>query len=402
MTTDKALTERIVESAVVTLDTNIMFSPDPKSIVSQEFEEFLNESTEKSQLLIQVPELVVKEIIQHKVRLCRNAVDGIGNKLRCIFDCSDKRYKCPASVAQLERAVDKKVRKWFIKNRIDVIPTPHDKISTEEIERYALRNLPPFQDYSDKSQKGDKGIKDYLILKTVLKIKDGASGRRFVFLCNDSRLIVAFERELGKDENVESFKNLNEYQNLIALKYEKYSDKFVKSVVKAAAKKFYDFEKKTGLLVDSYVLNKIKKDFSSEMSTPGSVPLDLIALVTRPFEPINDGKFTLSPPKYTGKVDKLFQFLSQLHFTKRFVRQTEQPLGLPQRDERELQIVFDVHWNANISKDGRFKKKILGPINISSKSSSRISPPIIPPLKSFLGPLPLQPPFTYSPPSEEE
>jgi len=344
-----------LEKAFVIFDTNIAYSENLEHIVNKKFESFLSDSELKSKNKIYIPNVVMQELIHQRYAECQKKIGEIDNRLLSIQKFVGKKYKCPAKKDTIPYLAKRKIEKWFNKNRIKIIKTPYQKIDITEIESWSLSHKAPFKKATD------EGIKDYLIYKTIVNFCNTQSKiRKCVLLCNDSRLQDAFKEYTENNPNVELYESLDEYLNIINLKYDHYSDEFIKSVNRTASKKFWDFKTRSGLYNKFDVWKKIESEYANELSDP-TMYSDII--LQGEYKPTGNRKIILSSPTYLSKSERWHNFVTDLSITRSFMHKD----GFYSVN---TVLIFSIFWSAKLTINGRFLDNKFESLKLSSSSAT--------------------------------
>ena len=192
----------------------------------------------KDHIVIAIPEIALKELIQQKVESFNednSSLKQILNRLSQIPDLVLPSFNFTISEAEIKSRLEKDLSKTLEKNDCTIIKLPEDKlhIIMKRITKRAIERIQPF--YKNRGSK-DSGFKDNLIWETILNFKEISNYDKIYFLTEDydfygKECKNEFENEFGKTIEINSSINyleseINEIYNkeIDTFKWNKYAN----------------------------------------------------------------------------------------------------------------------------------------------------------------------------------
>ena len=201
----------------------------------------------KSYVVIAIPEIALKELIQQKVESFNednSSLRQILNRLSQIPDLVLPSFNLTISDAEIKSRLEKDLSKTLEKIDCTIIKLPEDKLHVvmKRITKRAIERIQPF--YKNKGSK-DSGFKDNLIWETILNFKEISNYDKIYFLTEDydfygKECNTEFENEFRKKIEINSSivfleSEINETYNkeIDTFKWKKYANEdYFKSYLK--------------------------------------------------------------------------------------------------------------------------------------------------------------------------
>ncbi len=165
----------------------------------------------KDYIVIAIPEIALKELIQQKVESFNEdklSIKQILSRLSQIPDLVLPSFDFTISEAEIKSRLEGDLSKTLEKIDCTVIKLPDDKlhIIMKRITKRAIERIQPF--YKNKGSK-DTGFKDNLIWETILNFKEISNYDKIYFLTEDydfygKECKTEFENEFGKTIEINS------------------------------------------------------------------------------------------------------------------------------------------------------------------------------------------------------
>lgn len=359
------------ESVCVTFDTSAVYTRNAREPVSLEFQKFVDEFAQQPSTKIFVPELVVREIIHHKSLCTAEVIEKITTNLRSIRDYTGRSYQCPARKHVLDTTLKYRVTQFFDHLKAITVPTPYSEISVKDIEDLALAGEPPFGKYEPDNKHVDNGIKDYLILQTILHIRKRHDVHRLVMAVSDGRLSQALHREFENDEDVIIYDTINECSAYLRFTIEQFSKAKTRAILENASKRFFHKPSKTGLYFEAGVSESIAGQYEQEMKALRTSDINIPEVES--FVPDGAGRFKIGRTMYVTKDEHRYRFSSPIRYLRRFTREYDLPGNVQKIGEIELELRFSVVWSARIGRDGRFLDKRFEELSLDVRIAKPVS-----------------------------
>lgn len=185
---------------------NFNFSSDFSMLKSKILEKGL-----KDYIVIAIPEIALKELIQQKVESFNEdklLLKQILSRLSQIPDLVLPSFDFTISEAEIKSRLEEDLSKTLEKIDCTIIKLPDDKlhIIMKRITKRAIERIQPF--YKNKGSK-DTGFKDNLIWETILNFKEVSNYDKIYFLTEDydfygKECKTEFENEFGKTIEIKS------------------------------------------------------------------------------------------------------------------------------------------------------------------------------------------------------
>lgn len=357
---------KLIEKYLVIIDTNIIFNDDKKIVVNPSFDEFFNENTNKSELIIHVPEVVEGEILYQQTKSALKTLERIDGSFDNLSSVTNKRYSHRIKKEKVKSDVKERFHAWAKDKKVNFIETPVDIICWENAIRDAIWRNPPF---IEGEKNTEKGFRDFLILETVVSFANKNINKNIVFLCNDGLLKETAENRLKENSKFYSYSSLNEFSSSIRLRSEELEEKFVNSITKKAREKFFTKNDRKTFVYKEKINFQIKSQFKNELESPE----DLLPEALEDSNLISD--IQINP------IDKGIFFVSELEFIKREEKKTFfwQSSVKYRRSYKTIdhddfyssifhyEVNFHINWKVNISQAKRFDKMELINIKLSDR-----------------------------------
>lgn len=371
-----------IDTHSVIVDTNILFDQDKSKVVSPQFDEFWEKHSAEANLELKLPEVVIGEILFQQTTAALKTLSRANKSFGQLASFTGKKYSHRVSEKRVEREIKSRFYIWAKSKKFEELPAPVDDIKWESLIDDSIWRRPPFSYDPDKMDQ-EKGFRDALILETVVSYCEFEFelGKKFVFITNDKLLRKSSEKRLKREVTFSAFESLDGFAAYLRLEKESFEGPFIKAVVNKAAKKFFKFQDENSLVYKVGLPGMVRERYSEDFNNPQS-------LIPDDFEngfysggrwkPVSTGTFSFDrKPQFQNiEGECTFLWLSKVHFDQVFECEADwhdHTHTFTRTFARTFthEIIFDVHWKANISIDERFTKIELIDVELAD---SKLSP----------------------------
>jgi hypothetical protein len=324
----------------VFVDSNCLYTPNEVEIVNPSFSDLLKEIRSKCEIELAIPDIVAREILNKKLDDCEACLKEIASKVNRIAKLTVTEPVRLPNIEDLQLNLKARFDRWVESLGATIIPVPTAIDWTSLIEK-AVSRRPPF---SPRSEKGEKGFKDALILETLLELHKCSPDRAVVFVCADVLLSKTACDHLAGPTFL-AVSSLDEFRSHLELRITQTSEKFTRALLTKAKEVFYTESNPNCIWLKFKVREEIHKSFGAQWSGDKYetleqnllTPTALIA-VTKEFVYIDETAFVT---------------LDDEHFyhwqTKVELRQIFRPREFQPFNEQIRKLVTSVKWKAKIS-----------------------------------------------------
>lgn len=346
---------------LVFVDTNILFTPDKKEIVSSDFKDFYNEYSDQFNLKLMIPEVVKGELKYQITKHALNQLKTANSSIKKIANVTNTTYKHKITEERIKRDIEKKFLKWIKEYKAEIIPTPIKSINWANIITNSIWRVPPFEE-TEKNE--EKGFRDALILETISNFCNEVDVSQSVsFITRDGLLRDAAEEEITK-YNFSIYESLPDFKSTLDLKKQNLESIFIKNISHRASLKFFRVNDQKSLYYRDNIWDKIYEKYRNEIEKPEQSIKHESALVrvlsTQSYQewfPATNHKLYILRPTFVKVENKNEYFwLSIITFVKKYRRSNPVLNTLVENQDLErIQILpFHVNWKSRVSKNGKF------------------------------------------------
>lgn len=377
----------------VLIDSNVIWQEDKSEVVSEDFTKFWGEYANKYDLELLVPEVVRSEILFQHTSVGLKLLDKVNDKFDTLSKITDSKYKHTNTSKKLRGHTEKRIDKWIKSVKALILETPVDTIDWNNLIEKAIWRKKPFTE----DRKTEKGFRDSLIYETLSNFIESEKNIDIAFITSDGPLREAVEERLGKENNVNIFQALDDFESYLKLTDEKLTNEFAKEIRKKATLKFFDGRHGKGIFYKDSIPERIKNDFSSDLELPPGSPIFSLGAQTNFLNPFSDSAVTtgwqsLAPDRFwigqslfKDKVgESEFHWINKVFFVQPFKYYSggSQAILYPAQDSQInlLKIEFSIHWSSFVKSDTRFYKIKVENIE---KSDSKFAIPTAEEVKNY-------------------
>jgi len=370
------------DSHILIVDTNVLWCEDKKPAVNPEVEEFLEKYSSYTDLKFHIPSVVYGETqflqTTSAIKLHEKALD-INSKLSGIID---KKIGSSVSKNSIHKLIDKKINNWMKKYKVTIVETPYSKIDWSKISHDSIWRKDTFvsdEKNKDKNNREmEKGFRDRLILETVYNLAVSNKTNKVAFITNDTLLKECTNRRLENLTNFSIYDSLVEFSTYLKLNHEKLTDKFIKSILIKASKKFFTKNNQESLYYKQEIYSKAIDSYGKFIDDPClSYPNQTLHELFSPGEewkPIKKSQWFISPPEFIDITNiNTYNWLSKIKLAIIFKKETQLRSELinqiappPPPTYKVLYIEFSISWSAKVYKNGSFHDAKIKEIVMSS------------------------------------
>lgn len=202
------------ENYTIFLDTNAFYTPKPTEIACSDFYKLERDFKDVFNLTLKVPRIALQERAYQLKKLSISAHDKVTENYKKILQTYSSTISPSAELPSFDfdNLTKQEIQNWVQKNNIEVIETPFNHLSLEEIAILSVNRVGVFEETRSGQKVGEKGFRDYLIYKTIEPLINNSS--KTCIVTGDKLL----REEFIKQENLNLFKDLNELHNFLSAK----------------------------------------------------------------------------------------------------------------------------------------------------------------------------------------
>lgn len=343
-------------SHIVIPDTNILFAQDKREVVAPLFDKFWEEYRPDFNMELIIPEVVKGELLFQQCSSANKSMKEVVKGMAMVSKITDKKYFHRLSESKIKKQVETRFDKWLKGKKGRVERTPTQEINWEKIVTNAIWRVPPFE-HDPKKEIQEKGFRDAVILETVIELcKREKRQHQIAFLCNDKLLRETAEKKLSLDARVSCFESIEQFESYLKLTHEKLADKFIKSLLRKAASKFYTKGSSTCIYFKEKVSEILREKYKLYFDDPNMAQLrvGLVSINKEKWDPYDNGMYWIYTPQFSKVENKnIYRWISQIHYVQQF---TEKFTGLLELSVKKVLILqFYITWEAKVYRDGRFR-----------------------------------------------
>ena len=358
------------------LDTNILRAKADEELISTKLTDFLNRYGIDFQIIPVIPDVVRDELLYQEWKKAVAELNTANSSFKKINTITRKNYSYRLTESVIKNRLSGDFKKWVENQKGLVLKAPVESIDFEDVIKRSVWRLPPF----DKDpRKGEKGFRDAIILETLRHhLASCEHNNPVVFICHDILLRETAQKELQNYASLSIYESIEDFESYLKLTKQHLEDKFIRSIVLKATKKFYKAEDETALYQRDSIRDKIQNQYQQYFNDPSLSDTSDGAL-SKLFDPkgIFDprgirweqqkvGLFWLYSAQFVeSPSEKEYVWSTKVIFVKLYA--PKQHPALPQRrfiGERLLKLTFSVKWKARITDSARFMKMELLSINL--------------------------------------
>jgi len=347
-------------------DSNSLFSNKPQHIVAPGFEaEWIN-CKKFGKGRIEVPAVVVGEILFQKLSTVRQSLENLSKNMATVKECTGLECSPAPDLSTLKKALLARFAEWLKSVGGVEIPTPDTKIDWKLVVEDAVWRNPPFIENPDV----EKGFRDRLVLETVTHLHETKHVDHIAFICGDNILTEATNAKIGQTDRFAVYKSLGLFRSKIELMSKQLEEAFVNTMLTNAGKQFYDQSNESGLFYQFDFQKHIEKEHAKNLSLP--TPKNYFeAVFAVGWEPLPETKRVVvgetSLNSITG--ENSYRWKTRINYLTDYKNASSGYIR-----ESTLEVFFDVEWKCTIADDGVFSNTSLDAVVYVDTHFTYISP----------------------------
>lgn len=278
----------------VVFDTNVLNPPEAVELVKIDLAKLIAQHATHPDLTISwhVPTVVRDERTHQMIQLALAHYSGFKRFSRVVGEDVLPRDAVAERVKQ-------QIPKHIEKNHLTVLALDTQRVKWDPVIEAAVFRRAPFELATE------KGFRDALVVESFLQLVEDspadAERCRLVLVTNDGLVVEAALPRLKDHPNASVAKSTEELVSLINTLVANAGVDFVEAIRLVAEKLFFDREKNAGLLYEWKLMDKIDKEFASELS---KIPEGAHA--------VEPQKWTLTPLQFVKKEGPTMHWSSRL------------------------------------------------------------------------------------------
>jgi len=355
-----------IQNHIVIPDTNILWYKEKAIIVNPEFDKFWELQSNLAPLNLFIPSVVKGELLFLLNKSANKSFEMVKENILKLSQITSYNYRNPIKESSIKSNIEKKFDNWLSGKNGSVLEIPVTQIDWLKLCDNSIWRINPFVEDTDKEN--EKGFRDTIILETVLKYYNNKKKDDvIVFLCNDGILKNCAENKLGNKADFLTYESLNAFSSYLKLRHEKLTKEFVKAISQKAKDKFLNVKDKGSLFFKENILERIQKDFDSDLNNPEekkdfhNVLSKLLSSPVEKWQPIAEGKWWVVSPTFDKiENENNYYWISEIIFIRNYQKESS---GLLSENKSLLDLIpvkrssiirFNVFWESIVRKDGRF------------------------------------------------
>jgi hypothetical protein len=337
------------------VDSNCLYTPNEVEIINLAFSDLFTELRSKCEIELAIPDIVASEILNKKLDDCeaylKEATSGLDRIAKLTLIEPVRLPNIEDLRLNLKSRFDRRVESLGA----SIIPVPSVIDWTSLIEK-AVSRRPPF---SPRSEKGEKGFKDALILETLIEVYKNSPGRVVVFVCADALLFKTACNQLAGSRFL-GVTSLEEFRSHLELRITQTNEKFTQALLIKAKDVFYTKSDANCIWFRFGMLDKMHEALGAQWSgffgdvyEPVPTRLLSVGLVSAPLMPTTEEFVTINDTGFVKRDNEHFYHWK----TDVELRQVFKPKDLSASttsvqffdSQRLRKLLVSVKWRAKIS-----------------------------------------------------
>jgi hypothetical protein len=367
---------RIPPPHTLVVDTSILWHRDKANVVSPEFETFWQDMADVIAVKLVVPGVVRGEILFQQTTSALKALDKANQHISEVSAITDRRYSHRVTEERVRSQVEERIDRWLNSKAAVIALAPVELIDWNSVIHSAVWRHPPFT-YDPKNPEHEKGFRDCLILETVSHYVQNHQDETIAFICNDRLLREAAESRLADNVKCSFYDSLSDFASYVRLLQQQLTDRFVKSIVSRARRKFFTRRDMSSLYYKANLYKRITSDFAAELQVDEDFQSRLMSALTKQ---AMHGQWQWSGPEQIRIANPQFQRLDEpntFHWSSvitiirpfhREVDPTSLAAVFGSVEEKALTASFVIRWYARVAKDGSFRTCDIEGVELKEKT----------------------------------
>jgi hypothetical protein len=338
---------------------------DKSHVVHPDFIKLWGNYAEEFSFKLVVPEVVRGEILFQQCTSAIKSMKKATEFMRQVESITEQNYFKTITESEIKERVTERFDKWLKSIGGKVAETPLKGINWKKVIDKSIWRKPPFI-FDPKNPDLEKGFRDFLILEAVLLAAWKEGGTRRFFLCKDKLLAKAAKQG---SKYLETYESIDSFESYLKLVKEELEEKFINSILKRAAAKFFSKKDINCLYYRENVESQLKKKYKQYIEDPTmSFNANEINQETAPknWIPVNRGSFSIQRPKFMKlEAENIYHWETDINFVRQYTRKPDSDFEIrspmlsveeqPQyEDYRVLFLTFKIQWKAQVRTNRRF------------------------------------------------
>jgi len=275
----------------VIVDTNALYTPEPRKLVSSKFESSLVELRKLATAHLIIPRVVIGELVYQKFLWAKAAVEATDRKLDGLEELTGASRPKILSVEQARSRIVKRYQVWCKSVAARQFAPTIKQVVWNSIVDDAVWRVPPFEHSDD--GKHEKGFRDRVVLESLLQHCTNLA-HETVFLSEDGLLKSAVTSRNIK--NLVVHPRLEDFTSRVRLLKEKAEEEWVETFFAEATRAFYDKDNRDCFYWKEKIFQRIAER-SEDLQPP---PVDPIMAILEPstWDKQTDERITLGTTQF--------------------------------------------------------------------------------------------------------
>lgn len=306
-----------------------------------------------------IPDVVRGELLfQQRTSASKHLVKA-NQELKNVFNITKREYTHRVTLERIAEQVERRLDSWIELRGGEVKVVPIGEINWKAVIDDSINRTAPFTS-DPKHPMSEKGFRDYMILETVCSVCRFYSPKvNIAFLCGDYTLRQAADNRLGTIESFTSYESISDFISFIELTRENLTERFVKSILAKAREKFHGVPHDPNCLIEKDAFwKKLRSEYAAKIENPVAADdfLSFLDVGSRVWNHVGEEKTWVTRPQFQQlEGENIYHWNSRVTFVRMDERLTALPGTLaPVSDRRIMIFPVDVHWKAQVRRDGRF------------------------------------------------
>lgn len=340
----------------VIVDTNALYTPEPRKLVSSKFESSLTELRKLATAHLIIPRVVIGELAYQKYVWAKAAVEAANSKLDGLTALTGATRPKLLSVDQAKKRILNRYQTWCKSvGARQFVPKVKQMIWNSVVED-AVWRVPPFEHSDD--GKHEKGFRDRVVLESLLQNCSNVT-HETVFLSEDGLLKSAVT---GRNiKNLAVHPRLEDFTSRVRLLKEKAEEEWVETFFTEATRAFYDKDNQNCLYWKEKIFQRIAER-GGDLQPP---PVDSIMSIFEPstWDKQTEERITLGTTQFE-KLEPVRVFWKT--DVKAAAAFSGKGLLVPLEEKVRIST-FAVHWSSQANNEAEIKDPKLESIILAGR-----------------------------------
>lgn len=361
----------------VIVDTSILWHRDKANVVAPEFEAFWQEHSSTGPLKLVVPGVVRGEILFQQTSSALKALERANQSIRDVSVITEKSYSHRVTEERVRAQVVERFDRWLSSKSAYVAIAPVQAIDWAAVVRAAIWREPPFS-FDPKNPDHEKGFRDCLILETIAHHVE-QNRDPVAFICNDRLLREATEARLVNHASCSCYDSLNDFASYMRLMQQRMNDRFVKSILSRARKKFFVKRDPRSLYYKAGIYKRIAHEYADALEVEEERTIDIRSALwgrnSTAWVRFGQEQVRISNTQFE-RLDEpsTFRWVTPLTFIRPFRHDPGSDQANSVRMEKVLTVSFIVRWHAYVTRSGAFRACEIDTIEFRDRTFDVLTP----------------------------